>query len=198
MIKVNLLAERKPQRAKAAQASGLRIEGVSGGQNLLLVGILLLGAIVAGGWWWVADRELKRWQEENVRADQELARLAEIRKKGDVYKTQKELLERKIQLITDLKKKQTVPVHILDQISKNLPEFLWLDSMEASQNQITISGRATTYNAVSNFYDNLSASGYFTGVDLGKTSEAAEGVSFSLNCKFVAPPEAAEPSGSGG
>jgi Tfp pilus assembly protein PilN len=192
MIKINLVAERKPSKAKAA-TPGFRVEpGQGGGQTILLSVILLLGLAVAGGWWWVQADKLKDWNQKVSEAEKELTRLEDIRKKGDEYKRQKDLLERKISLITELKKKQSVPVHILDQISKNLPEFLWLDSMEATQNQISISGKATTYNAVSNFYDNLSSSGYFTGVDLGKTSEAPEGVSFSLTCKFQAAPEQPE------
>jgi len=186
MIKINLLAEKKVTKTKI-QAPGVKAEPATSTSNVLLSGILLLGILVAGGWWWVESRQLKKWTGEVARAEQELARLQEVRKKGELYKKQKELLERKIQLITDLKKKQSVPVHILDQISKNLPDFLWLDSMEATQNTISISGKATTYNAVSNFYDNLSASGYFVGVNLGKTSEAPEGVSFSLTCRFQQP-----------
>lgn len=193
MIKINLLAERKPAKAKGGGA-GVRVEaGPGGGPTVLLSAILLLGIAVAGGWWWMESRELKKWTDKVNDAERELVRLQDVRKKGDIFKRQKELLERKIQLITELKKKQSVPVHILDQISKNLPEFLWLDSMEATQNQISISGKATTYNAVSNFYDNLSSSGFFTGVDLGKTSEAPEGVSFSLTCRFQqAAPESPE------
>lgn len=184
MIKINLLAEKKPVKTKAP---ALKFDGFGGTQNLLLGGILVLGFLVAGTWWWVRASELRSWKEKDVLADKELVRLQEVRKKAELFKTQKELLERKINLITELKKKQSVPVHILDQISKNLPDFLWLESMTAAQNKIVISGRATTYTAVSNFYDNLSASGYFTEVVLGKTAEVPEGVSFSLNCKFQAP-----------
>lgn len=184
MIKINLVAERKPAKAKAA-ATGIRIEGGAKVQGVMLSSILLVGLAVAGSWWWLSERQLHRWNERLADQDRELARLQEVRKKGELLDRQKELLDRKIKLITDLKKKQSVPVHILDQISKNLPEFLWLDSMEASQNQISVAGKATTYNAVSNFYDNLSSSGYFTGVDMGKTAEVAEGVSFSLTFRFA-------------
>jgi len=184
MIKINLLAEKKPVKTKAP---ALKFEGLGGTQNLLLAGILALGFIVAGTWYWVRASEVKSWRGKLVQADQELARLQEVRKKADLFKRQKELLEQKINLITELKKKQSFSVHILDQVSKNLPDFLWLDSMSAVSNQISIAGRATTYTAVSNFYDNLSASGYFTDVVLGKTAEVPEGVSFSLNCKFSTP-----------
>ncbi len=191
MIKINLLAEKKPVKTKAPSAVKLELGG--GGQTLMLVGILVLGVLIAGGWWWLRSHELKSWKAQIVAADAELARLAEVRKKADYYKQRKELLERKINLITELKKQQAAPVHILDQISKNVPDFMWLDNMSAIQNKITISGKATTYTAVSNFYDNLLASGYFYDVVLGKTSEISEGVSFSLLCKFSQKKEQAQP-----
>ncbi|MBZ5637908.1 MAG: PilN domain-containing protein [Acidobacteriia bacterium] len=195
MIKINLLAEKKAVKAKTP--SSLKFDGLGGTQNLLLAGVLILGVIVAGSWWWVRASELRTWKAKQAAAEVELTRLQEVRKKAEYFKKQKELLERKINLITELKKKQSVPVHILDQISKNLPDFLWLDSMSAVQNQISITGRATTYTAVSNFYDNLAASGYFTSVVLGKTSEVPQGVSFSLSCKFASPKEAAAPAPQG-
>ncbi len=56
--------------------------------------------------------------------------------------------------------------------------------MSANNNAINITGKATTYNAVSNFYSNLNESGYFHEVALGRTFEVPEGVSFSLTCRF--------------
>ena len=85
-----------------------------------------------------------------------------------------------------------MPVYILDQVSKNLPEFLWLDRMSASTNEINISGKATNYNAVSNFYTNLSDSGFFSNVSLGRTFEVPEGVAFSLSCNFAGNPSSEE------
>jgi Tfp pilus assembly protein PilN len=184
MIKINLLAERKAAKAKAA--TSFKFE-MGGSQNLLLAGIIVVGILVAGGWWWARVSELNRVRQAKVTAQAELKRLEEVRKKAEAFKTQKELLERKINLITELKKKQAVPVHILDQVSRNLPEFMWLDSLTASSNAINIVGKATTYNAVSNLYDNLRASGQFSDVVLGKTTEIAEGVSFSLTCRYAPP-----------
>jgi Tfp pilus assembly protein PilN len=60
-------------------------------------------------------------------------------------------------------------------------------SLTANANAINIVGKATTYNAVSNLYDNLRASGQFSDVVLGKTTEIAEGVSFSLTCRYAPP-----------
>ena len=184
MIKINLLAERKAAKAKAP--STIKFE-MGGSQNLLLAGIIVIGFLVALGWSWARVAELNRVQAEKVKAEAELKRLEDVRAKAEAFKKQKELLERKIMLITELKKKQAVPVHILDQVSRNLPDFMWLDSMTASANSISILGKATTYNSVSNLYDNLRASGQFTDVVLGKTTEIPEGVSFSLTCRYAPP-----------
>ncbi|HJQ97351.1 MAG TPA: PilN domain-containing protein [Candidatus Polarisedimenticolaceae bacterium] len=187
MIKINLLAERKAAKAKAPSTFKL---DMGGSQNFLLVGILLLGLVSASVWSLMRSNELKHVQAEKVEAEAELKRLEDVRKKAEAFKKQKEILERKINLITELKKKQAVPVHILDQVSRNLPDFMWLDSMTASSNAISIIGKATTYNAVSNLYDNLRASGQFSDVVMGKTNENGDHVAFSLTCKY-APPGAA-------
>jgi type IV pilus assembly protein PilN len=185
MIKINLIAEKKAPKGKPAPG----IAESAQTQNLLLVAILLLGFIVSGVLWFAKNREIAQWKTKIADAQVELQRLEEVRKKGDYYKQKKALLERQIQLVTDLKKNQTVPVHILDQISKNLPDFLWLSAMSANANAISIQGKATTYNAVSNFYNNLNSSGYFQDVVLGRASESPEGVAFTLNCTFSPPGE---------
>jgi Tfp pilus assembly protein PilN len=180
MIKINLLAEKKQPKQERAP----KLE-MGGGQNVLLVGIILLGVVVAGVWWWSASNKLENWQVKHVEADRELQRLEEIRKKGEEYKARKAELARKIDLITTLKKQQAVPVHIMDQISRNLPDFLWLESMSVNNNAIKISGKATSFNAVTNFYNNLSDSGYFGAVEMGRVFEVQEGVAFSIDAGFA-------------
>jgi type IV pilus assembly protein PilN len=186
MIRINLIGEKKKQsKKKSGGGARVKLEGMSGGNSGLLVGILLVGVVAAGFWWWTLSKDLQSWNQQISDADQEIERLEEIIKKGEEYEAKKALLARKIDLITDLKKQQGVPVYILDQVSKNLPEFLWLDRMSASTNEINISGKATNYNAVSNFYTNLSDSGFFNNVSLGRTFEVPEGVAFSLSCNFA-------------
>jgi uncharacterized protein HemX len=101
MIKINLLAERKPTKTKAA--TSLRTESLGTGANLLLVGIFALGLAVAGAWWWSLDKELGAKQAELEKTKQELKRLEEAIKKSEEYELRKALLARKIELITDLR-----------------------------------------------------------------------------------------------
>ncbi len=183
MIKINLLAEKGSTKVKSSPTT-IQTEGMGSGQNLLLMGLLVVGVLISGGWWWSLNGKMAQLRNDIEVADAELERLSEVRRKRDEYTRQKELLERKIELITNLKRQQAAPVHILDQISKNLPDFLWLESMTSTANAISVSGKATTYNAVSNFYGNLNDSGHFLDVTLGRTFEVPEGVSFSLTCRF--------------
>src|SRR6266478_5748363 len=110
MIKINLLAERKAAKAKVA--TSFKFE-MGGSQNFLLAGIMVVGLLVAAGWSWARVSELNRVRQAKISAEAELKRLDDVRKKAEAFKTQKERLERKINLITELKKKQAVPVHIL-------------------------------------------------------------------------------------
>jgi type IV pilus assembly protein PilN len=183
MIKVNLLVEKKVSKVKKAR--GRKTGGTNVGQNALLSLLIIGGMVLAFGWNWTVDGEIDDLQVKIEEQDKELERLAEIRRKGEEYKAQKELLARKIDLITTLKKKQARPVRIMDQLSRQLPDFVFLDSMSATNNKIAISGRATNYQAVSRFYRNLSESGMFGGVTLGRTYEVSDGVAFSLSADFT-------------
>lgn len=188
MIKINLLAERKAARGKT-RGTGVQLAPSGGGfgQGLLLALVLALVVVFIGWQWFSLSSQRTKFIEDNRKADEELTRLEEVRKKGEDYKQQRTLLERKVNLITELKKNQAVPVHILDQISKNLPDFLWLDAMREQGNALTLRGKATNYNAVANFYNNLAASEWFANVTQGAVTESPEGVTFSLTCDFVKP-----------
>ena len=52
MIKINLLAEKGQTKAKSSSPSAIQTEGMGSGQNLLLMGLLVVGVLISGGWWW--------------------------------------------------------------------------------------------------------------------------------------------------
>ncbi len=183
MIRINLIAERKAEKARKPL-----IKFESGNEalgNVVMAAVIAL-AVLFCGYKYVSMRSaLTDLGVKIADANKERERLKEILKKGEEFKAQRELLKRKVELITQLKKNQAVPVHLLDQISRNMPEFLWLEKISERGNTISLTGKATTYNAVSNFYNNLNTSTYFTNVTLGTTQQEAQGVSFSMSCHFV-------------
>ncbi len=185
MIKINLLQETKTQRKASFRP---KIQGVGDTfHNLIMVGVVVLSLLFISYRWVTLSREQTSLRKRIQTAEQEKKRLDAIIKKANYFKAQKELLNRKISLITELKKNQSGPVHLLDQVSINLPEFLWLDSLVESNGSVFVRGKATTYNAVSNLYNNLTDSDYFSNVVLGPTVTIPNGVSFSVTCVFRKP-----------
>jgi len=187
MIKINLIAE--APKGKAREKSAPRTEGTGAlGQSVLMLGVAILATLVVGWRWYTLAGEHRVLVSEIARAEAEKERLQAIIKKGDEYKAKKDLLQRKIELVSQLKHNQSGPVHLLDEVSKQLPDFLWLDNMTEAGWTVQIQGKATTYNAVSNFYNNLTGSRYFQNVVMGPISAIPAGVTFSLNCQFLPQP----------
>src|SRR5678815_210255 len=71
-----------------------------------------------------------------------------IRDRGDA------LLQR-VALIEQLRSGQSVPVQLLDHVSRSLPDMLWLTEMVQEGDAVTISGQSTTLIALSDFVGNL-------------------------------------------
>ncbi|MGH9870725.1 MAG: PilN domain-containing protein [Candidatus Polarisedimenticolia bacterium] len=184
MIKVNLLtgARREPVRRNAP---ALKLEGFGNSQNLLLVVILGLAVAFTGWRYYSLSAETERLDQDLDIAREQLRKVEDDRKAIEVLRAKKASFQKQIDIITNLKNNQQVPVRMLDEISRNLPDFLWLVSMQEQGNQLTFSGKAMTPNAYANFYNNLDASPWFQ--DVGKISYTAsrDDVTFSLSARFM-------------
>lgn len=187
MIKINLL---EVAESKATKRSGMpRFSLSSNAAAIAAVAIVVL-AVLFVAWKTVSLKgRIDELEQSIAEADEQLRELEKARKTVDEYQAMKSPLEHRVELISELKRRQQVPVHLLDEISRELPEFLWLEKLVDRGSRIEIAGKATTYNAVSNFYNNLSDSPWFDQVELGNTQRVAEGVSFKLSCRFRPPAE---------
>ena len=94
-------------------------------------------------------------------AKREEARLAEVLKQVGEFEAQGEELQRRVALIDELRRGQSAPVHIVDQISRSLPEMTWLTSVKQEAFDVTIQGRCMSFTALSDFVGNLEATRYF-------------------------------------
>src|SRR5262249_26765451 len=77
------------------------------------------------------------------------------------YEQRKAQLQQRVALIETLRKGQTGPVHMLDQISRAVPPMLWLTELKQANDDILIDGKCTNQTGVAEFISNLEASGYF-------------------------------------
>lgn len=179
MIRINLLEQRRPE--KGEKKAAMPVDRLTVGGIVLVV---LLTAIFVGWKWYSLSHRLDQLKREIAQAEQERKELTKALEAVDEYQAKKEALQQRVQLISDLKRKQKVPVHLLDQVSRQLPDYLWLEHLTEKDGHVQIQGKATTYNAVSNFYNNLKNSPWFSDVVLGNTRRVPEGVSFQLSCRF--------------
>src|SRR6185436_9386515 len=157
MIRINLLATER-RAAKAAASAGFQA-----GQKMMVIGSLVLVVTVAGvGWrYWAIGQEKAQVAREIDAAKREEARLQEILKQVQEFENRRKLLESRVALIDELRKGQSAPVHMIDQISKALPDMTWLTAMQQNGYTMTIQGTCLSLTSLSDFIGNLEASRYF-------------------------------------
>lgn len=156
MIRINLLAaERtlsKPPRTLIPAAQRVTIGA----------GVLIVATAAGIGWWyWSLQSESRRIDTEIARAETETQQLRSVLSQVQKFETRKAQLQQRVTLIEQLRKGQTAPVHLLDEISRSVPDRLWLTGMSQQGPSFTLDGQTTSLTALSDFVANLEASPWF-------------------------------------
>ncbi|MGN6183896.1 MAG: PilN domain-containing protein [Thermoanaerobaculia bacterium] len=165
--------------------------GPGGGTSInnILIGVLtLLGVLGALGYWFWNKRELTQRKEVIEARTQEAQKLEAIIKEVEDYQKRKDSLQQRIDLINKLKQNQKGPVRIMDQISKDLPDLVWLDNMTISGGRVTLNGRGLNPNAIALFIENVKNDPYFEEPTVGamtKVSETPIVYQFDMNFAFT-------------
>lgn len=156
MIRINLLSgERRVEKAASA--------GLGAGQKVALLGTALLVLTVLGlglRYWMLTSREATL-ASDIVAAQREEARLSVILKQVAEFEARRDRLQQREALVEELRKGQSAPVHMVDQVSRALPDMLWLTSMKQEGYDVTMEGRCLSLTALSDFVGNLESSRYF-------------------------------------
>jgi type IV pilus assembly protein PilN len=158
LIRINLLSEAKVVAARKRAPlipTGARLN------NFLFFGAFGLGLayVIVMGLTLLSRRS--QLDEEIVKARLEADRLKSIIEEVKEYEDKKASLEAKIQLINALKTNQKGPVRLMDEVSKALPDLVWLTVLDVAGNQITMRGRTLSPNAVATYLENLKKSPFF-------------------------------------
>ncbi len=188
MIRINLLAVERERTKRRAGG------GISLAQRVTIVCslILVLTGLFLGWWWWSLRQQSVRLDADVVAAEQEIARLRTVLAQVQKFETQRAQLRQRVELIEELRGGQNGPVHMLDEISKSLPDRLWLTQLSEDKGVLTIEGRTTVLTALSDFVASLESSGYFkrpveivgSNVD---SQQGSELVRFTVKAEFVPP-----------
>jgi type IV pilus assembly protein PilN len=199
MIRINLLAvERERARKRVLIPAAHR---VTIGASVILVATALL----IGWWFWSLRQRSAQLDVDLARAEVETRQIRSVLEQVRKFESQKALLQQRVSLIEQLRKGQYAPVHLLDEISKSLPDRLWLNEMKQAGAEFTISGTTDSLTAVADFVANLQATRWFKPVEIGPTRvvadpKAGDLIKFEVKATFVdpsAPPELPAAAGTG-
>ena len=153
MIRVNLLGIERQKGRKPLLA-------IDPAQSVtVLCSLILVAAVLLIGWWyWSLSQETAQVEAEIAAAQQEAARLQPILAEVQQFEQQRTQLQERVTLIEQLRSGQSLPVQLLDHVSRSVPDMLWLTELVQQDNQLTIQGRSTTLIALSDFVGNLATS----------------------------------------
>ena len=163
MIRINLLPreERQVRRSFALPKLGALMPVL-----VLLLVVALFAAISV-----VQTLQVGRLKADIARAEQESEKLRpQIQTIQELTKKREEL-ERRLNVITELDKGRLVRVRLVDELSKCVPEHLWLSGYEESaQNQITIEGVTFSNLIIADLMIRLDRSPLFSNVALANAT----------------------------
>ena len=155
MIRINLLATgRGPAKRAALIPAAHRVT--------IAASLILLATALSVGWWfWSLRQTSLRLDEELAGAEAETQQLRSVLSQVQKYETRRAQLQQRVTLIEQLRRGQTRPVHVLDEIARALPERLWLTELAQKGDELVLTGMTTSLTGVSDLVANLESSAWF-------------------------------------
>ena len=194
MIRINLLKPESKDLKEGPVVAGPEIRA----KKAFPLGTIFTVAVIAvlAGGFFLQKRmisqekdRLQTAQAEKKKLEYVIAKLAELEK-------QKAVFERKIGLINQLRAQKDSAVTILDELSKKLPDWVWLTDLSSQGLMIQMKGNALSNNLIADYIYNLESSPHFANVNLisstQKSGAGTQFLEFSLTLNYVLP-EGAQP-----
>jgi Tfp pilus assembly protein PilN len=181
MIEINLIVGKKPFKMPTLMGIDLAV------LNLKMLGLAILLSFLPGMF-------LEGGREEEITAlNDEVATLQstvnKLDKKADENKTiqeqidalnrQEKKLAERLGVVKEIIKLKKNPMSVLLYIAKNIPEDVWINSLELKDNTIIIKGSALSYKDIGVFVEILKNAIFFNkdlGMRNSKTVEAKDGM----------------------
>ncbi|PWT92481.1 MAG: hypothetical protein C5B54_03435 [Acidobacteria bacterium] len=152
MIKINLLEVEKERKAKPAAATGAFPTAIAA------IAILGITALVFGALYFQTSSKLSALEKDVAQKREKRKELEPFIKKVDELEKKRNDLAMKNNAIETLRSQRTIPVHLMDEISRALPEYLWLTELTLKGNTISIAGETLQDQAIPSFMSNMDSS----------------------------------------
>lgn len=189
MIRINLL---KPEKKEIRKEPALPSEEVSAKKRPAFGGLFILLLIVlVAALFFIQKKALYKEKNLVAQAQAEKSKLQYVIARLDEVEQRKVSLEKRISLITALKSQQQIVVRIVDEISKALPDWVWLTEASYDGQKVTLKGKALSNNLIADYILALENSLYLSNVNIisstQKTTPKSQYLEFSLTANVEVP-----------
>jgi type IV pilus assembly protein PilN len=158
VILINLLPHREEARKRRREAFFVSL-GASA----------VVGGVIAGVIYGSYQVQISNQQSRNQMLQAEITRLESQIKDIQNLQTEIAALRARQQAVEDLQADRNLPVHLLNEIVKQLPDGVYLTSLRQDNQTVTITGQAQSNERVSELLRNLSGkSPWIARPDLGE------------------------------
>ena len=138
MPRINLLPWREEERKKRQQEFMVALAGA----------VILAGAVV-GLTWFAFVQMIDAQQARNQRLESEIAVLEQSIEEIDGLERQKERLLARMEIIEQLQRSRPEIVHLFDEITRQMPEGVYLNGMKQQGSAVELKGVAQSSTRVS-------------------------------------------------
>ena len=147
MIMINLLPHREERRRrkKAAFYAGLAVAA-------------LAGVAIVGVWYLIVQQLISGQQQRNAFLQTEIAKLDTQIKDIASLKAEIASLKARQKAVEDLQIDRNVPVHVLNELVRQVPEGIYITVVKQDNQTLTVSGIAQTQERVSELLRNTAYS----------------------------------------
>jgi type IV pilus assembly protein PilN len=195
MIKINLLGDTLAQVTGKKTDKGESVQVYAQDQDVDRAGFPLAGLLVAmffvafGAVYYVGlNRKVEEQTQKKAdleRQKQELAKYTALEAK---FRKDKEMLEKKKNVIRDLRITQHLPVHLMEELANALPDDVWFNEITQKGMNISIKGESASFEAINLFRTHLmDQKNWFGNVNYPTATKKANIVEFTLSFDMKKP-----------
>jgi type IV pilus assembly protein PilN len=166
MPRINLLPWREAERKKRQRDFGI---AMAGGVVAAIAGILVT--------MFVFSQMIDNQESRNARLKAEIVELEKSITEIDGLERQKERLLARMEIIEQLQQSRPEIVHLFDEMSRQMPEGVYLTGMKQTGSRVEIRGIAQSSTRVSALMRQIDASEWMSDPDVEKVETTQSGAS---------------------
>ena len=184
MPAINLLPWREAERKKRQRDFGVALGGA------IVAGIAVIMLTL-----FTFSQMISTQESRNERLTAEIAILEKDIKEIDALERQKERLLARMEIIDQLQKSRPEIVHLFDEISRQLPEGVYLTGMKQTGSRVEIRGVAQSSTRVSALMRQIDASEWLTDPEVERVETKSTGSQSQRQSEFVVYLKQRQPAG---